>query len=126
MQLFVIVADVHAFFAQALSKLSLDAVVLLFGIPLSTGIVLLFCYIGSMTSISFLGFGDTSYESNWLKMPINLQRFIQLIIADAQRPLIFTGMGLVDLNLRAFAKVMGIRAFLLSLNQSIIFKWTYR
>lgn len=42
-------------------------------------------------------------------MPIELQRFIQLVIADEQRPLIFTGMGVLGLNLAVFTTVMSFR-----------------
>lgn len=53
----------------------------------------------------FHRYGDISYEAQWIKMPIELQKFVQIVIADAQRPLKFTGLNLVDLNLTAFTTV---------------------
>lgn len=67
--------------------------------------VFLFCRLGSLTTIQFHRFGDISYNSEWYKMPIEQRNYIELLIADAQRPLIFHGLKLVDLNLLTFTKV---------------------
>lgn len=58
-----------------------------------------------MTTNEFLRYGDIAYQSEWIKMPNKLQKFIPLIIADAQRPLIFEGLNIIVLNLMTFTKV---------------------
>lgn len=78
---------------------------LFIGVPTSTGVVFLYCYVGSLTTDQFLRFGNIAYESEWFKMTVEQQKLIQLIIADAQRPLVFHGLQLINLNLEAFGKV---------------------
>lgn len=85
--------------------MDLNMVVLLGSVQASAGNVFVYCYSGSLTTNQFLRFGDISYESEWNQMPIKLRKFIQLIIADAQRPLVYDGLNLIDLNLAAFTKV---------------------
>lgn len=72
---------------------------------MSTGTVFLYCYVGTFTTAQFLNYGDASYKSLWYRYPLDLQKAVQLIIADAQRPLIFHGFGIIDLNLMVFTKV---------------------
>lgn len=72
----------------------------------STGTVFLYCYTGSLTTDQFLRYGDIAYESDWFLMPIEMQTYLILIIADAQRPLEFHGMRIINLNLATFASVM--------------------
>lgn len=64
------------------------------------------CYVGSYTTENFLRFGDASYESMWYKLPTDLQKYVILIIAEAQRPRVFNGFGVIDLNLMAATKVI--------------------
>lgn len=102
--------DVHTnyilfFWLQAAKNLDLNIVVVVLSLQMSTGTVFLYCYAGSLTTSQFLRYGNISYESDWVEMPIELRKFIQILIADAQRPLIFRGLNLVDLNLAAFTKV---------------------
>lgn len=85
--------------------MSSNIAILLLGVPFSTGIVYLFCVIGSYTTNNFAGFADASYESLWHKFPVDLQKYLQMIIADGQRPMVFQGLGIVDLNLMAFTQV---------------------
>lgn len=75
------------------------------GLQTGTGAILLYCYIGSLTTESFLRYGDAAYEFDWTKMPIELRTFIQLVICDAQRSLVYIGFNLVDLNLFTFVNV---------------------
>lgn len=79
--------------------------VLIFGASSGTGTTFLYCLIGSWTTEQFLLFGDRSYESEWYKMPIDLQKIVQLMIIDAQQPLVFNGFGIIDLSLMTFIKV---------------------
>lgn len=75
------------------------------------GNVLLYCYVGTFTTTQFSNYGDAAYESAWYKYPLNLRKAVQMIIADAQRPLIFYGFGVIDLNLITFTKVSAFGAY---------------
>lgn len=70
--------------------------------------IFLFCFIGTFVSEKFSRFAHTTYESQWYKFPIRLQPFVRLIIADAQRPRNFNGLGIFDLNLALFTRVIPI------------------
>lgn len=71
----------------------------------SAGNIFLYCYVGTFTTVKFLRFSDAAYESLWYKFPVGLQKYMRLIIADAQRSRAFDGYGVMDLNLMTFAKV---------------------
>lgn len=94
-----------AFLTQAATNLDLNIVVVILGVQCNTGTVFLYCYVGSLTMNQFHRYGDISYEAQWIKMPIELRKFVQIVIADAQRLLKFTKLNLVDLNLTAFTTV---------------------
>lgn len=91
---------------QALNRLDLSLVKFIVVIQLSTSIVFSYCYVGSLTTHQFLSFGDIWYELPWYKLPIELRTFIPLIIAHTQRPLVYNGFNIIDLNLAAFTKVI--------------------
>lgn len=93
-------------YAQAMRRQDLGVLLpLIIACTMSIGTVFLYCFFGSLTTDQFLRYAHISYESEWYTLPIELQKFIQLIIADAQRPRIFQGFKIIDLNLLAFTKV---------------------
>lgn len=77
----------------------------------SNCIVYLYCYVGSLTTDQFLRYGDVAYEFQWYKLPVDLQKYFPLMIANAQRPQIFTGFSIIELNLVTFTKVGRIRVY---------------
>lgn len=81
-------------------------------VQLSTSIVFMYCYVGSLTTQQFLRYSVVWYEIPWYKLPIDLQKFIPLIIANTQQPLIFQGFAIIKLNLAAFTKVCVIKLLL--------------
>lgn len=93
---------------QILKSIDFNIFVVLISVSMGSGTVLLYCYVGTFTTTQFLNYADATYESAWYLYPLNLQKAAQMIIADAQRPLIFYGFGVIDLNLITFTKV---RAF---------------
>lgn len=64
-----------------------------------------YCWFGSTTTENFLCYANVIYESQWYTYPIDLQNCLRLFVANAQRPRVFQGIGMIDLNLMAFAKV---------------------
>lgn len=91
---------------QATKRLDLNVIVLLFGVQCGTGTVFLYCYIGSLTTEQFFRYGNKTYESLWYKMPMEQRKYMKFMIANAQRPHVFHGFGIIDLNLMAFTAVM--------------------
>lgn len=83
-----------------------DAILILFSIVgglLKTFWLFLF---GRLTTERFGQMADCLFESNWPKLPINLQKNIRIIIQNAQRPLYYHGLQIVTLNLESFVKVL--------------------
>lgn len=68
-------------------------------------IILSYCYFGQMPTDSYLDFANCLYECNWHKMPVNLQKFYIVMIANAQKPLYYHGSGIFQLNLMTFMQV---------------------
>lgn len=80
--------------------------VLLACVFMSAGWLFLFCSVGSYTTENFSLFADISYESLWYKFPKDLKKYLQLIIADAQQPRIFSGLGITSLDMMTFTQVL--------------------
>lgn len=89
-----------------MKQFNLNVSVLLIGVQASAGSVFLYCYVGSLTNYQFFRYGDISYVSDWYRMPTDLQKCIQLMIADAQQSLEYHGLNVIDMNLTAFTKVI--------------------
>lgn len=64
-----------------------------------------YCYFGMLATKSYMDMSDSMYESNWYKLPIQLQTYIILMIENMQRPLYYHGFGMVILDLETFTKV---------------------
>lgn len=109
------------FVVQALKSLDYHILLLLLCSFLSIGCVFLFCAVGSYTTDTFSRFAVIPYESLWYKCPIKLQKYFFLIIADGQRPQVFRGMSIVDLDLMAFSKVKYFGGTLKALNRTLKF-----
>lgn len=92
-------------FVQAIQNLDPKIFMIILGLPMSTGTVFLYCYVGSLTTEQFSRYATIPYESDWLMMPLQLQKFLLIIVAEARRPVEFSGLGLFSLNLMAFGKV---------------------
>lgn len=60
---------------------------------------------GSFTTDQFLRFADEAYDAMWYKIPVDLQKYLRLIIANAQRRRVFHGLNFIDLSLATFGKV---------------------
>lgn len=73
------------------------------GVSLST--LFLYCYFGEVATGCFGNVAHVLYESNWLHLPFNLQKYFILVIGNAQRPLNYHGFKIAILNLNTYLKV---------------------
>lgn len=94
------------FIKQVIKYADIGIFVASMSIIMSTGNIFLYCYVGSSTTDFFHRYADVSFESVWYKFPTKLQQYLRLIIADGHRARIFTGLGIIDLNLILFTRVM--------------------
>lgn len=73
----------------------------------ATGLANLFVYnyFGEMANNSFRRMPDDLYEFDWKDLPIQLQKYIILMLGNMQQPLYYHGFGVANLNLETFGKV---------------------
>lgn len=64
-----------------------------------------YCYYGKMATDSFCSMSDSLYEANWHDMPMELQRYIILMIANSQKAIHYHGFRMASLDLVTFSKV---------------------
>lgn len=99
-------------FSQVIMKADFKVLLVSLAVFLSTGVVFIYCFMGTFTTEQFLLYADISYESMWYKFPVKLQKYLALILADSQRPRYFDGLNLIELSLVTFTKV-NVNAFYL-------------
>lgn len=67
--------------------------------------IYLYCYFGKLATDSYMKMADCLYQSNWHILPIELQKYMILMINNMQQPLHYYGFGISLLNLETFIKV---------------------
>lgn len=82
-------------------EISVDLLAIFFG--LST--IFVYCLYGKIATQSFADMADCLYEFNWQTLPIGLQKYVILMMQNAQRPLHYHGSKLAVLNLETFCQV---------------------
>lgn len=65
----------------------------------------LYCYFATHATDRLTKIGNNIYESSWYEFPINIQKYLILIIIRSQNPIYFTGLGLLNCTLESFGKV---------------------
>lgn len=73
----------------------------------------LYCYFATIASDRVLNVGKKTFDSNWYDFPQDLQKYIVLIISRSQKPIYFTGLGLVHCTLETLGKVSSTNHFIL-------------
>lgn len=65
----------------------------------------IYCFCGERTTNDFKRFSDCLYESFWYNLPMKPQKYIVLMIMNMKQPLIYKGVGMINLNMETFLKV---------------------
>lgn len=71
----------------------------------------IYCQFASFITERISRVDDSIYGSNWYNYPVGVQKYLILIIALSERPIYFTGFGLMKCTLEMFGAV---RLFLLT------------
>lgn len=75
-------------------------------IPIVMAVLFGYCYFGFLATESFGKMSDCIYNDiDWQKIPIELKKYIILMIANMQRPLYYHGFNVVTLELNTFCRV---------------------
>ena len=64
-----------------------------------------YCYSASFVTERILSNGNTMWSTNWFDYPPELRKYVLLIIARSQRPVFFTGLGLIKCTMETFRAV---------------------
>lgn len=66
----------------------------------------IYCYCGQSAHECYFDLQKCFYEADWLKLPNDLQKYLIVMIENAQRPLFYNGFGLAYLNLNTFVQMI--------------------
>lgn len=113
---------------QELRHLDFNLCICLIGIGLGISNISLYCYLGKLATESYAKMADCVYDSNWYKMPLNLQKYLVLMIANAQAPLHYHGFKIAVLSLETLTKVgkIQIKIHEFDKNQKVISNFIFK
>lgn len=80
----------------------------LIGIVISLVLPSIFCYFANLATDRVLNIANTAYGLNWFDHPVEMQKFIVLMIARSHERIEFNGFGLVLCTLETLGKVCNI------------------
>lgn len=66
----------------------------------------LFCFFGKIATDSYQKLSVSLYQSDWINSPIELQKYMILIMQNSQQPHIYHGFRIVYLDLETYVKVI--------------------
>lgn len=67
--------------------------------------IFLYSYFANQITVRISTMSNTAYYSKWFACPLELQKYVVLIIARSQEPIQFTGFGIVNCTLETLGKV---------------------
>lgn len=83
-----------------------------YAVALGLASLYLYCYFGKITTDNYSNFANEMYKSNWIILPIELQKLFVLMISHGQIPVVYHGYNVVNLDLVLFTKVKNSLIFL--------------
>lgn len=91
---------------MAIQTLSIDVFLMSVAIFISSANLFIYCFAACKSTDQYLKLADLLYESTWPELPIDLQKIIVLMILEAQKPIYYHGLYLLELRLGTFMKVL--------------------
>ena len=89
---------------------------------LTVSILNFYFYFGNIATESYERMCDSVFEMNWQKLPLRLQKYVVIMIANMQKPLYYHGFQIVNLEFVTFAGVSLNKTSLCILKIKIILK----
>lgn len=74
-------------------------------ILVSSMIPFCYCYFGQIATESFEKMSNCLYDINWYDLPLDLQKYFIIMIANTQKPVYYHGFGMVKADLNTFITV---------------------
>lgn len=89
----------------AIHNLNFEFFIMIFALLSGTLNLFLYCYFGKCASKYYEEYADYLFDSNWINLPINMQKAYVIMIANDQQPLYYHGCNVVNLTLETFSRV---------------------
>lgn len=90
---------------QYLNSLDLGVLNILLGTSISFFNIFACCYGGQIANDSYAEMANYLFESSWQTLPLNLRKYLIIMITNAQKPLFYHGLGLAIVDLQNFTNV---------------------
>lgn len=65
-----------------------------------------FCYFANSATDRVSSVGNTVYGLSWFDQPVQMQKYVILMVARSQERVQFSGLGLISCSMEAFGKVL--------------------
>lgn len=98
----------NSFQFQKVHDIDFDISLLMIALSTSGLSLFLFSFFGKMATESYEKMSNSLFESDWQNLSINLQKYLLLMIRNAQRPLHYHGFRVISLDLETFSEVSKI------------------
>lgn len=96
-------------FFQQFNHIYFEVVVLLMVMFVGLSNLFLYCFLGKLATDSFEEMADCLYNSNWMVLPVQLQKYLIIMIENIQQPICYHGFKIINLDLITFITVREIR-----------------
>lgn len=93
---------------QELKHLDFNVAIIFLAVIVGATNLFVFCFYGKLATDSYEKMTKCVFESNWQELPVDLQKYLILMIGNAQRPLYYHGFRIAVLNLETFCTVTQI------------------
>lgn len=78
---------------------------ILTAVAIGISTIFLYCYFGKIATDSVMNMTDCLFQSKWLNLPVDLQKYFIFMIGNARQPLFYDGFRIATLNLETFIGV---------------------
>lgn len=85
--------------------LDFNFIMLLMAVAVSLSNLSVYSYFGQIASESYEEMADCLFESNWCEHPVELQKYVLLMVQNIQNPMYYHGFGIANLDLETFTDV---------------------
>lgn len=86
-------------------------IVVVVGVSAGILIIFPFCFYGKLATESFDKMTDVIWDLNWLVLPLALQKYIILLLANMQMTMYYHGFEIITLDLNTFVRVSTVWVF---------------
>lgn len=86
------------------SSLNLDLLAIILSVLCATVTMLLMCYLSHKITTELFEISDIIYQSSWYEYSEPSKRLLLLMMMKAQRPVEFSGFGLINSSLETYLK----------------------